>query len=161
MNIFPGLPFTNSRSLRNAGVGKTASSSYDKEVSEHHTDIMMMTNWQREMKVEEKEGWWEGWWEGGKEERREGGMVGGKEGGKEERREGKREGGKEGIEKEDERREKESEEGKEYEKEEGENSIKPVLTTGSVIMVDFKSSMEVSCDISRDPIGDMLPGTGG
>ena len=51
--------------------------------------------------------------------------------------------------------------GKKYEKEGGENSTKPVLTTGSVIMVDFKSSMEVSCDISRDPIGDMLPGTGG
>ena len=95
--------------------------------------------------------------DGGRDGGREGGRKGGKEGG----REGGREGGKEGIEKEDERREKESEEGKEYEKEGGENSTKPVLTTGSVIMVDFKSSMEVSCDISRDPIGDMLPGTGG
>ena len=83
-------------------------------------------------------------------------MKGGREGGRQEGgREGGRERGREGGGRKKVRRE------KKYEKEGGENSTKPVLTTGSVIMVDFKSSMEVSCDISRDPIGDMLPGTGG
>ena len=59
------------------------------------------------------------------------------------------------------RREKERKEGQEHEKEGGQDSIKPVLTTGSVIIMDFKSSMEESCDISREPIGEMVPGTGG